>query len=122
METQDPVIILMSVHSAFHVGCDGYLKVNALIGTIRDNVKGPVTILLADRAHLRAQSRSFETCLQDAKALHARYLPYFEGCNVAYWHSYITRDESFEESLRVIEQLYKERPAIRIPCAGGWSG
>lgn len=108
--TQEPVIILMSVHSALHEGCDGHLKVNALVRTIRGHVKGPVTILIADRAHLRAQSRSFETCLQDARALHARYQPYLEGCSVAYWHSYIYQDESFEESLKAVEHLYKNDP------------
>ena len=42
--TQEPVIILFSVHSLFHHGTVGALKVNTLVRNIKENVEGNVTI------------------------------------------------------------------------------
>ena len=111
--TEQPVVILMSIHSAFHESIEGDIKVNALLKTIRNSVKGPVTILLADRAHLRSHNNDFQKCLRDAKSLEERFSGCFEGCRVEYWHSYIYQDEGFEQALECVKLLYGTDPVFR---------
>lgn len=89
VNTSEPVVITVSIHSAFHDNYEGDLKMNALVSTIKKNVNGKVTILFTERA----------------KELNFRYQPYFEGCNVMYWHSYICTDPHLEYCQKVIKNL-----------------
>lgn len=121
LETPHPVIILISVDSAFHEEIKGDLKMNALISTIRDHVKGPVTVLFSDIAHLQTVSLgyggnlqlAFHECLRKADELHSRYLSYIEGCKIAYWHAYICQDPHFHESLNFMKNLYQTDPVFQ---------
>lgn len=118
LDTYDPVVILVSVHSAFHEGMSGDYKMNALISSIRKHVNGRVTILFTDRAHLQAYSLdhegdvelAFEKILSASHQLQERYRPYFEACNVVDWHSYVTEDTSFNHCLESLKKLKREDP------------
>ncbi|SPJ31949.1 hypothetical protein [Candidatus Protochlamydia amoebophila] len=113
LETEKPVIILVSTHSSFHEKISGDLKMNAFVSTIRNHVKGKITVLLSDRAHINTMSLRFqndlqkaqEECLIKAHALRNRYQSYFENCNVVYGHSYISQNKNFASFLKVIESL-----------------
>lgn len=113
LQTESPVIILVSIDSAFHEGIGGDLKMNALISTIKNNVKGKITVLLSDRAHLKVASlcyqnnatAAFEECYKSAQRLSYRYQSYFQECNVVFWHSYICQDDSFNISLNLLKEL-----------------
>lgn len=113
--TQSPVIILVSVHSRFHDGVEGDLKMNALISTIKSNVNGKITILFSDRAHLRTTSldyqndidKAFNACFSSAEELCERYERYFERCKIAFWHSYICQDANFPFALDAVKALYQ---------------
>lgn len=121
LETPHPVVILISVHSAFHEEIKGDLKMSALISTIREHVRGGVTVLFSDVAHLQTVSLAyggdrqlaFHECLRNAAELHSRYRPYIEDCKIAYWHSYICQDPHFEISLKFINNLYQTDLAFR---------
>jgi hypothetical protein len=114
LNTDSPVIILLSVKSAFHEEVTGDLKTHALISTIKESVNGKVTILLSDGAHLHVNSlenrgdlkKTLENSTQLAKNLAKRYHHYFEKCDVAYWHSYITLDASFPHFMCKLKNLY----------------
>lgn len=112
IETEKPVIVLVSVYSAFHNPVEGDLKMNAFMSTIRTHVKGKITVLLADSAHTQVHSlqyasaeTAFHDCLGNAKQLSHRYKDYFDGCQVSYWHSYINNDESYSFSLESLRKL-----------------
>lgn len=87
-----PVLVLISVNSAFHERGEGFLKMEALLSTIQSCVKGEVHILIADLAHLHAQSLldgpgAKESCLRAGKELVFRYRSLFEGSELIYWHA-----------------------------------
>lgn len=118
LDTEKPVIILVSIHTAFHENLDGSMKMDSLVATIKNHVKGPITVLLADRAHIRTMSLKYpadgaEKCLEDARALNARFQSCFSGCRIAYWHSYIYQDENFEHSLERVKKLAESDPLFR---------
>jgi hypothetical protein len=115
IETQNPVVILVSVHSAFHEEIYGDFKMEALLSTIKSHVKGKILVLFSDRAHLRTFSLNCQQDLKlaldsinkDAQLLNLRYQSYFENCEIAYWHSYISQDDSFFDSLTDIKNFYQ---------------
>lgn len=124
--TPHPVIVLISVQSAFHEEIKGDLKMNALLSTIRNHVKGEVTVLFSDVAHLQTMSlnhggnlpQAFHTCLHEANALHLRYQPYLDGSRIAYWHSYICQDPIFEDSLKFMNEAYLTDASFRYLLDG----
>ena len=121
LETQASVIALISIDSAFHDGMEGNLKMDAFMSTIKQHVKGRVTVLISDRAHIRTSSlkyggnldKAFELCKDNAQGLVDRYRTYFEKCNVAFWHSYIYQAESFDPFLKLVKNLYDTDPVFR---------
>lgn len=121
LDTTSPVIILVSVHSAFHDEIGGDLKMNALVSTIKDHVKGKITVLLSDRAHIQTVSLNyqsnlelaFEDCHCSAQRLSHRYQSYFQDCNVVYWHSYICEDENFTSFLDRLKHAYQTDATFR---------
>lgn len=121
LETETPVIVLVSIHSAFHEEINGDLKMNALISTIKSNVKGKITVLLSDRAHIHTlslnyqnnENKAFEDCLNSAHTLKHRYNNYFENCNVVYWHSYICQDNKYTLALSLLKDLYQTDSIFR---------
>lgn len=106
LDAEEPVVILMSIYSAFHEKLEGQFKMEALIRTIRNHVRGRVTLLLADRAHIRTQQVTLDQCIADAFAFHHRFNTHFAGCEVVYWHAYICQDPAFPSSLEAIHELY----------------
>ena len=116
IQTNDPVIVLISVASQFHEGIGGDLKMNALMTTIKNNVKGSITVLLAECAHLQTaslahngdKSLALQEATKTAKILAERYKQCFESCNVEYWHSYIRKDKAFADALAYAKSLYKD--------------
>lgn len=120
--THYPVIILLSTHSSFNEGVGGDLKMNALLNVIKSHVQGPITVLLADTAHLQTKSlqhqedikAAFDDCFHGACIIHERYQHYFQGCKVAYWHAYIGQDESYPASLNFLREAYQKDSAFRL--------
>lgn len=101
LNTTYPVVILISVHSNFHKGADGYLKMEALLSTIKTCVKGKVAILIADTAHLHTRhllegEGAKENCLRAAKGLFSLYRDLFTGCELIYWNS-LSQDSTYLE-------------------------
>lgn len=114
LNTKSPVIALVSTHSSFHEGINGELKMEAFMGTIKNNVEGKVSVLIADTAHYHAQNeRSFDECVESGSNLVTRYQSYFEGCDILYWHSFICRDDLFAHALARIEHLAEIDPAFQ---------
>lgn len=112
--TQDPVIVPISIHSAFHKKVEGDLKMHSFMSTLKEHIKGKITVLLCDGAHLHAGSlkygnnlkKSLEETRKDALRLQSRYQTSFDPCNVAFWHSYIYEDKEFTPSSHKIKELY----------------
>lgn len=121
LDTQDPVVVLVSIQSQFHSDIGGDLKMSALMTTIKSQVKGNITVLLAERAHIRAaalasccdEQQAFTDALNAADALKERYESYFTGCNVVLWHSYICQDSTFLPSLASVHALYRDDPIFK---------
>lgn len=91
LDTSHPALVLISVDSAMHTGAEGHLKMEALISIIRSSVKGPLTVLIADTAHLQTRrlvedKAAFSNSLQAADELICRFSSHFTGCNLLYWH------------------------------------
>jgi hypothetical protein len=110
LQTDNPVIVLMSVHSDFHRGVAGDLKTNALMSTIKTHVRGEITVLIADSAHINTlglkTERPLTVCKKDAVELASRYDEYFNGCYVAFWHSFIGNDKVYDVCRKAICELY----------------
>ena len=121
LQTEMPVIVLVSIHSSFNDGVGGDLKMDAFLSTIKGQVKGKITVLLSDMAHLRINSlnhqkdlqKTFECCVEDARLLGHRYQSYFEGCDVVYWHSYISRDPQFPLYLDFLKKVYEKNQVFQ---------
>lgn len=121
LETEHPVVALISIHSGFHKIGDGDLKMNAFLSILKSSIKGPITVLLSDRAHLRTFSLKHQSdleeglkhCLMAATQLEERYRPYFDSCKIAYWHSYIFQDQSFLPFLQLTRDLFQSDPLFK---------
>lgn len=97
--TSSPTLALISTQSHFHEGKEGALKMEAFLSIIRSSIQKPVSILIADTAHLEARRLiegefALSNSLQEAEALIARCKPLFTGHNLIRWHS-LEQDEEF---------------------------
>jgi hypothetical protein len=97
LDTSSSVIVLVSVNSAFHERGEGWLKMEALLATIKRNVRGAVAILIADTAHLCAErlllgSIAEKHCMNASEELVSRYRSLFAGYQLFHWHS-INQDD-----------------------------
>jgi len=110
LNTEFPVVALISTHSAFHEGNDGDLKMDAFMGTIKNHVKGKITVLIADTAHYHTQN---EDSIESGRKVAHRYQSFFEGCNILYWHSSISHADLFAPSLAKVEHLAQADPLFR---------
>lgn len=114
--TEAPSVVLVSIHSLFHQSPDGDLKMKALMQTLKNRIKGKITILLSDAAHLHTYCLQFSqdiqsalhACAKEADRLIDRYGDSFTGCHVASWHSYICQDAAFFTALQAVKALYAE--------------
>lgn len=110
LNTDAPVLVLISIHSAFHEGIWGQLKMNTLLSVIKEAVRGKITVLLADKAHVNVmnikQPNSLNLSIQHAHNLNDQFRSYFDGCNIAYWHHYICQDKSYPSSYEKVLKLY----------------
>ena len=120
LDTDKSVVILVSVHSSFHEGLVGELKMEALCNVIKNHVKGKVTLLFTEKAHLHAmelkynsKAIAFEKCLQDARHLLDRFKKYFTDFNIAFWHSYIGEEPYYKKSCERIYRAYQEDPLFQ---------
>ncbi len=121
LQTIEPVVVPISIKSKFHTEISGDLKMNALMSTIKDHVRGRITILFTEGAHLVSAAQEFNGNKEHARAylfsladkLKSRYEGYFSGCQIAYWSSYISDDPSYIQSKTIVEKLYKEDPLFK---------
>lgn len=104
LNTESPVIIPISIQTAFHEGVAGQLKMEAFTSIIKENVKGIKTVLLTEKAHLNVYSlkcggdkqKANVELLLKAQQLVERFATYFEGYKVVYWSEYINQDRYYE--------------------------
>lgn len=119
--TSDPVIVPISIHSAFHEGEAGDLKMNAFLSIIKSHVRGKITILLSDKAHLNVaclkhqthEQKAFEDCLNKARMITNRFKACFEPCHVVFWHSYIGEDPCYPYYQELIKRIYQTDAIFR---------
>lgn len=112
--TKEPVVIIFSIHSAFHEGPLGQLKAQHLISNIKQHVSGKVTLLFHEAAHVKAISmqrniNEIETkklCLADARALAELLQPYCQGCDIQFWHTLISNDPEYSIIKQKIQNIY----------------
>jgi len=117
LDTSSPVVVLVSVNSAFHEKGEGFLKMEAFLATIRRHVKGEIVILIADTAHLYAQHllegpSATQSCLSAGEELVSRYRSLFAGSTLLYWHA-LRRDEAYEEIRSHILTLFHRDATFR---------
>lgn len=120
LNTESPVVILVSIDSAFHKPIDGDLKMNALIATISSHVQDKITVLMADYAHFQTtildyhdETAAFEACLKQNKELVSRYQTCFLSSSLSYWHSYICSDANYHSFLNTVKELYVKNSNFR---------
>jgi hypothetical protein len=112
----------MSLHSLFSTGLYGHLKMQAIMQAIQNSVSGPITILLADRAHLHTFSLNYAGDLdkalaasaETAKDFVARYHALFTGCQIVSWNQDIYGDEGFSRATSLVTELYESDPHYRM--------
>ncbi len=115
LNAQEPVIILFSIHSLFHEGSLGALKVNTLVRNIKENVAGKVTILFTEKTHINALSlnydgdaqKAYAQCTQDAQLLKKRFASDFQGCEVVSWEEFISQNPDYQTYRNTIMNIYK---------------
>lgn len=121
LNTKEPVIIPFSIHSSFHKGIEGSLKISAFLATLKKHVSGRITIILMEKAHAHALSlkfqnchqKAYEVCLNEAQELAERFRDNFKECNVVYWHSYIQQDPKHAEYSKLIHDLYQKDAVLK---------
>jgi hypothetical protein len=121
LDTEAPSIALISIHSAFHQGVNGDLKMRAFLSTIKNHTQGRLTILLADIAHIHAFSSENQLtsddalieCIRNAQKIAERFRSSWVGCNVEYWHNYICKDENYEPSMKFVRTLFQQDSFFR---------
>ena len=113
--TCNPVIVPVSIQSSFHEGLPGDLKMNAFISTIKSHVKGKITILFCEKAHLQVSTlkhnnnyqKALDESIFQARSMANRFKSYFEGCHLEYWQTYICEDKDYSLSHKHIVELYQ---------------
>lgn len=110
LDTDSPVVVLISVDSAFHSEIDGDLKIEALLAVIKKHVQGRIIVLMADGAHLHAEGLAAgydagAVLRASAEELVSRYRPFFQGCELVYWSSFIANDPDYPLIRKEIENL-----------------
>lgn len=117
LNTQFPVVIPISTHSAFHEGVNGEMKMEAFIATLKQSVEGNMTILMTEKAHLNVwklkTDDAFELCMAAAQQLAKRFRKIFEGCTVVYWHDYIDDDPSYSAFKEKVLEMYAHDPVFQ---------
>lgn len=117
----DPMIALISLHSNFNEGVDGHLKMSGFINTLKENVRNNLTILLTEKAHFHALSLKYnhdlektsKRCLEDAESLEKRFASYFSGCKVAYWQDFVEQDPDYQSIQAYVHGIHKEDAYFR---------
>lgn len=120
-DTEEPIVIPLSIHSNFHSDIDGSFKMQALTSTIQEHVKGKKTILLTEMAHLNVFSLQFHgdrqtalaKSLSDANKLLERFQNTFSGYKLVFWHEYIRNDPSYPLFQEKVLQLYQMDDVFR---------
>lgn len=115
VDTDESSIVLISIHSLFHSGSGGYLKLDAFLSTIKNNVKGKLVSLLADTAHLHTLSLdfcgnislAFNQCMKDSDDFLDKFRVLFEKYEVVYWHSFICSDPTYKDMLSLVKRHYE---------------
>lgn len=114
LNTKKPVVILLSIDSAFHKSIDGDLKTNALINTISSHVQNKITVLMANHAHYHTTTlnynnnkvMAFEENLKKTDELVSRYQIYSPNNSLLYWHSYIHSDDNYLSLIKQVKDFY----------------
>lgn len=111
VKTLSHVVIPISIHSFFHLGIEGEMKMQAFISTIKQNVQSKVTILMTEMAHVNVLSlkdeNAAETCKKDALGIVKRFQELFDDCTIVYWEEYIQKDPNYQTCKEKILEQYQ---------------
>lgn len=122
LNTNDPVIVPISIRSTFLEGLAGDLKMHAFTSIIKNHVNAKITILLTEKSHLHVASlkyntnsyqRAFEEESGFAKSIENRFESYFKDCRVEYWDTYISNDLNYSIFSEQIIKLYQTDSAFK---------
>lgn len=112
--TDQPVILPFSIYSALYEGIAGDFKVASFLQVVKSNVKGKITILLCEGAHLQTLSlqhnsaeKALQICCQEADFLVKRYNLEFQNCEVIRWKDFVTDDSFYKFFKDKIYHLYQ---------------
>jgi hypothetical protein len=112
--TMSPVLIPFSIHSRIYDGIEGTFKIAALLHLIKSLVKGEITVLLTEGAHLNALSlkydgdlnKALDICMQDANNLKLRFEHELDNCHIARWTDFVYDDSDYSIFKNTLLDLY----------------
>lgn len=115
IDTHEPVIVPFSIHSNFHAGDLGALQVKTMLKTLKAHIKGPITILLTEKAHIHALSlshngdaqKALAQCIADANILRDRFVQDFQGCTVITMDALIAADPDYQHYRDRLMNIYQ---------------
>ena len=121
-ETEQSVIIPLSIYSAIYDGIEGDFKIAALLQTVKTKVKGKITVLLCEGAHLKTLSlkynndeeKALQVCYRASDNLFKRYRSDFQGCEVVHWEDFVNHDSFYKSFKDEVYQLYKTNEVFRV--------
>ena len=118
LNTSHPVILPFSIHTALYNGDEGKIKVSAFLQLVKSNVKGKVSVLFCEKAHVQVLSLKYkndlakatEACVQDANKLIDRFKEELEGCEVLHWTDFIDNDKDYAFFKNKVLDMYIYEP------------
>lgn len=119
--TDQSVILPFSIHSALYNGDEGKIKVAALLRYVKTHVKGRITVLFCEKAHVEVLSLKYgnnaQTALNqtsgDAQQLKERFKAELEGLHIMSWIDFVDGDEKYQHYKDLVLQLYQSNEDFR---------
>lgn len=109
--TKHSSIVPISIHSSFHEGVCGRMKMEGLFTVIKKYVSGEIIILLTELAHVQVLKLLFPEapgqCEKDAKGLYYRYADLFAGCHVVFWKDFVQKNPLYHKYKEKIANLFQ---------------
>lgn len=122
VNTKEPIILPVSIHSAFHEGSLGQAKMETFLKVIEHYADGPVTLLITEDSHANVLSmkhagdyqKAVEQCLKDAELLLSRFAEVVEGFDIQYWHTLIKKHPQYSGYKAQLWALVKNDAEARM--------
>lgn len=108
-----PIIVPISIHSAFHEGEQGEIKIKALFDYIHSYAKEKVMILMCEGAHLNViniknddMKCTYEICRRDAHQLVKKFNRYFNRFDITFWNEFVVQHNHYGQYKSELLDLY----------------